>query len=166
MGIVWDTDDDLWNMLSHCFGWGTPWFGCKIWRIHLECSQRSKKDGWETLTSNLRNSDHDKDQEVEKGQGQREGQEEGKGLGGGRWYHHMGRMDLCAERQGAQGWSDPPPPWYICSMTPRKFKTVELVLMNYWWKRIHRDIRAYVDGCSRFQQTKTFPENTEANYSN
>ena len=34
----------------------------------------------------------------------------------------------------------------------------ELVLRNYWWPRIHGDVRAYVDGCTWCQQTKTFLE--------
>ena len=41
---------------------------------------------------------------------------------------------------------------------PGRFKTAELVLRNYWWPRIHGDVRAYVDGCTRCQQTKLFPE--------
>ena len=41
---------------------------------------------------------------------------------------------------------------------PGRFKTAELVLRNYWWLRIHGDVRAYVDGCTWCQQTKTFPE--------
>ena len=41
---------------------------------------------------------------------------------------------------------------------PGWFKTAELILQNYWWPRICGDVWAYVDGCSRCQQTKTFPE--------
>ena len=41
---------------------------------------------------------------------------------------------------------------------PGRFKTAELVLRNYWWPRIHGDVRAYVDGCTWCQQTKTFPK--------
>ena len=41
---------------------------------------------------------------------------------------------------------------------PGQFKTVELILWNYWWPRIHGDVRAYVDGCSQCQQMKTSPE--------
>ena len=40
---------------------------------------------------------------------------------------------------------------------PGRFKTAELILWNYWWPRIQGDVRAYVDGCSRCQQMKTFP---------
>jgi hypothetical protein len=40
---------------------------------------------------------------------------------------------------------------------PGRFKTAELILRNYWWPRIQGDVRAYVDGCNRCQQTKTFP---------
>src|SRR3979490_909878 len=40
---------------------------------------------------------------------------------------------------------------------PGRVKTTELILRNYWWPRIHGDVRTYVDGCSRCQQTKTFP---------
>src|SRR3979490_302888 len=40
---------------------------------------------------------------------------------------------------------------------PGRFKTTELILRNYWWPRIHGDVRTYVDGCGRCQQTKTFP---------
>ena len=47
---------------------------------------------------------------------------------------------------------------------PGRFKMAELVLRNYWWPRIHGDVRAYVDGCTRCQQTKTFPpRNPEEN---
>ena len=41
---------------------------------------------------------------------------------------------------------------------PGRFKTAELILQNYWWPRIWGHVRAYVDGCNRCQQMKTFPE--------
>ena len=40
---------------------------------------------------------------------------------------------------------------------PGRFKTAELILRNYWWSRIQGNVRAYVEGCSRCQQMKTFP---------
>ena len=43
---------------------------------------------------------------------------------------------------------------------PGRFKTAELVLRNYWWPRIHGDIREYAPGANR---QRCSPRNPEAN---
>ena len=35
-----------------------------------------------------------------------------------------------------------------------RYKTAEKILHNYWWPTIHRDIKAYIDGCETCQHTK------------
>ena len=29
----------------------------------------------------------------------------------------------------------------------RKWKTIELVIINYWWPRVTRDMGKYIEGC-------------------
>jgi transposase InsO family protein len=37
---------------------------------------------------------------------------------------------------------------------PGPHKTAELILQEYWWLQIHRDVRRYVEGCEKCQRTK------------
>ena len=34
------------------------------------------------------------------------------------------------------------------------WKTTELVMKNYWWPEVTKDIEKYVDGCDMFQRMK------------
>ena len=38
---------------------------------------------------------------------------------------------------------------------PGRFKTQELITRSFWWPRIGKDIRKYIDGCDACQRTKT-----------
>ena len=35
-----------------------------------------------------------------------------------------------------------------------KWKTTELVMRNYWWPGVMRDMRKYVEGCDMYQRIK------------
>jgi len=35
---------------------------------------------------------------------------------------------------------------------------MELVIRNYWWSRITKDVRKYVDGCDMYQRIKNRTE--------
>ena len=39
-----------------------------------------------------------------------------------------------------------------------RWKTVELVTRNYWWPRVTRDVRKYVEGCDLCQRMKNRTE--------
>jgi len=41
---------------------------------------------------------------------------------------------------------------------PGRWKTLELVMRNYWWPGISKYVLKYVDGCDVCQRGKTFPE--------
>ena len=41
---------------------------------------------------------------------------------------------------------------------PGQWKTLELVLHNYWWPNITKDVKGYVSGCDKCQQMKSFSE--------
>lgn len=45
---------------------------------------------------------------------------------------------------------------------PGRYKTQELITRNYWWPFIQADIRKYVDGCIRCQETKNKREKPHA----
>jgi len=34
------------------------------------------------------------------------------------------------------------------------WKTTELVMKNYWWPEVTKDVEKYVDGCDMFQRMK------------
>ena len=36
----------------------------------------------------------------------------------------------------------------------RRWKMIELVTRNYWWPRVTRDVRRYVDSCDMCQRMK------------
>src|SRR5258706_8569322 len=40
---------------------------------------------------------------------------------------------------------------------PRQWKTLELVLWNYWWPGLSRYVAKFITGCDACNQTKTFP---------
>src|SRR5258708_11893267 len=40
---------------------------------------------------------------------------------------------------------------------PRQWKTLELVLQNYWWPGLSRYIAKFVAGCDACNRMKTFP---------
>src|SRR5260370_2944800 len=40
---------------------------------------------------------------------------------------------------------------------PRRWKTLELVLWNYWWPGLSRYVTKFVTGCNACNRTKTFP---------
>jgi hypothetical protein len=48
---------------------------------------------------------------------------------------------------------------------PGHFKTTELILRNYWWPTLKKDVMAYVDGCEMCQRTKRhhIPKRTSLN---
>src|SRR5204863_6490596 len=37
---------------------------------------------------------------------------------------------------------------------PGRYKTAELILRDYWWPQLQRDVRAYIEGCETCQRTK------------
>jgi len=39
-----------------------------------------------------------------------------------------------------------------------RWKMMELVIRNYWWSRITKDVRKYVDGCDMYQRMKNRTE--------
>ena len=39
-----------------------------------------------------------------------------------------------------------------------RWKMMELVIRNYWWSRITKDVRKYVDGCDMYQRIKNRTE--------
>jgi len=39
-----------------------------------------------------------------------------------------------------------------------RWKTVELVMRNYWWPGVTRDVGKYVEGCDLYQQMKNRTE--------
>jgi hypothetical protein len=41
---------------------------------------------------------------------------------------------------------------------PGRWKTLELVMRNYWWPGISRFVLSYVDGCDTCQRGKSYPE--------
>ena len=41
---------------------------------------------------------------------------------------------------------------------PGQWKTLELILCNYWWPGITQKVNDYVSGCDRCQRMKSFPE--------
>src|SRR5258705_10481476 len=40
---------------------------------------------------------------------------------------------------------------------PGQWKTLELVLWNYWWPGLSRYVAKFIAGCDACNQTKTFP---------
>ena len=44
-----------------------------------------------------------------------------------------------------------------------RWKTVELVTRNYWWLRVTRDVREYVEGCDLCQRMKNRMEELAGN---
>ena len=40
----------------------------------------------------------------------------------------------------------------------KRWKTVELVMRNYWWPGVTRDVRKYVEGCDLCQRMKNRTE--------
>ena len=41
---------------------------------------------------------------------------------------------------------------------PGRWKTLELVMRNYWWPGISKFVLSYVDGCDTCQRGKSYPE--------
>ena len=41
---------------------------------------------------------------------------------------------------------------------PGQWKTLELILHNYWWPGITQKVNDYVSGCDKCQRMKSFPE--------
>lgn len=46
----------------------------------------------------------------------------------------------------------------VASGHPGSFQTMEKILRNYWWPRIHFNVSEYVSGCETCQCTKIFPD--------
>jgi hypothetical protein len=43
-----------------------------------------------------------------------------------------------------------------------RYKMQELIMRNYWWPMISRDVKSYVDGCEACQRTKVIHELSHA----
>jgi hypothetical protein len=44
---------------------------------------------------------------------------------------------------------------HITTGHPGQFKTIEKITRNYWWPRLQKDIKDYIEGCETCQQVKS-----------